>query len=142
MSLNKVTLKFLRRGLEEVDHEHEHNEEHGDHDDHDEHEELDIDTFKILLLVLMILCVALGVIPKQWSRCRENEAALSFINSFAAGVFLAITIVHLMPKSVEIYETWAAEEKIERAFPLPFVMTFVGYMLILVIDRVAAKKIH
>ena len=110
MSLNKVALKLLRRGLEEVDHdhdeehdEHEEHEEHEEHDDHDEHEELDIDTYKIFLLVLMILCVALGVIPKHWSRCRENEAALSFINSFAAGIFLAIATVHLMPKSVEIY---------------------------------------
>ena len=37
---------------------------------------------------------------------------------------------------------WAAHEKIERPFPLPFVMFFIGYLLILAIDRAAAQKFH
>ena len=47
-----------------------------------------------------------------------------------------------MPEAAEIYVEWAAKEKIERAFPLPYVMYFLGYLIILAVDRVAAKAHH
>ena len=53
-------------------------------------------------------------------------------------MFLGMSLIHMMPESVEIYQTWAIKEGIERAFPLPYVMFFVGYFLILAVDRVAA----
>lgn len=116
---------------------------HDDHDDHDEdHGEINIKTFKIIMLVCMILCVGFGFIPKAWGRCRNDDYILSFLNSFSAGIFLAMAIVHMMPESAEVYATWAACEGIERPFPLPYVMYFVGYLVILLIDRVLAKAYH
>lgn len=122
---------------------------HDDHaDDHDELEALvedegiDVDTFKIILLCVMILCVGLGLVPKVWGACRNSDTTLSFLNCFSAGIFLAMALIHMMPESAEVYLLWAAEENIERPFPLPYVMFFVGYMLILAIDRVAARKYH
>lgn len=44
-----------------------------------------------------------------------------------------------MPEATEIYMIWAKKEDIERPFPLPYVMFFMGYFLILSIDRVAAR---
>ena len=131
MSFNSNgVLKMLRRGLEDDDH-------HDDHDDHDDHK-VDPDTFKIIMMILMFLCVGFGVIPKVWSKCRDNDEILSKLNCFASGLFLGMSLVHMMPEAVEIYATWAVAEKIERPFPLPYVMFFVGYLLILAVDRVAA----
>jgi ABC-type Zn2+ transport system substrate-binding protein/surface adhesin len=157
MSLN--TLKTILRSLqtavvdgdvhdddhEEAGHEEEGHEEEGHDDDHEGEvvgDGMDIDTFKIIILFSMIACVGLGFIPKAWGKCRDNEYTLSFLNCFSAGIFLAMSLVHMMPESAEMYADWAAEEGIERPFPLPYVMFFLGYMLILGVDRVAAKAYH
>jgi len=37
---------------------------------HEEEEEgLSVDSFKIIMLFMMILCVGLGIIPKIWPAC-------------------------------------------------------------------------
>jgi len=161
MSLN--TLKTILRSLQtevvkDMDHDDDHDEPEihgeGEHDEHDEDHEaemlaaadeessLDIQTFKIIVLFALIACVGLGFVPKAWSKCRDNEYTLSFLNCFSAGIFLAMSLVHMMPESAEMYADWAQEEGIEKPFPLPYVMFFMGYMLILAIDRVAAKAYH
>ena len=136
-------IKILRRGLDDDDHDDDHEEDHSDHDDHDDHDEhddhsIDPDVFKVIMMILMFLCVGFGVIPKVWSKCRDNDEILSKLNCFASGMFLAMSLIHMMPEAVEIYTTWAVTEGIERAFPLPYVMFFLGYFLILAVDRVAA----
>ena len=138
---------MLKRLLAEDDHSgHDHSgHNHGDHDDHgDEHEDegIDVDTFKWIMLVCMILCVGLGLIPKLWGKCRDSETTLSLLNCFSAGIFLGMSLIHMMPEAAEIYLIWAVKEGIERPFPLPYVMYFVGYLLILAIDRVAARAYH
>ena len=90
----------------------------------------------------MIICVGFGFIPKIWGKCRDSENTLSLLNCFSAGIFLAMSLIHMMPESAEIYLMWAKAEGIEEPFPLPYVMFFVGYLLILAIDRVAAKAYH
>ena len=125
--------------------DHENHAGHNDHEDHADHEEedgMDIDTFKWIMLVAMLLCIGLGLIPKVWSKCRDSENTLSLLNCFSAGLFLGMSLIHMMPEAAEIYTSWAVKEGIERAFPLPFVMYFIGYILILAIDRVAAKAYH
>ena len=129
----------------ETEHHDDHNGVHAGHDDHDDHEEeegMDVDTFKWIMLVAMLLCIGFGLIPKVWSKCRDSENTLSLLNCFSAGLFLGMSLIHMMPEAAEMYTSWAAKEGIERAFPLPFVMYFVGYLLILAIDRVAAKAYH
>ena len=108
----------------------------------EEDEGIDVDTFKIIMLFCMIVCVGFGLIPKLWNACRNSENTLSMLNCFSAGIFLAMALIHMMPESAEIYLMWAVAEEIERPFPLPYVMFFVGYMLILAIDRVAARAYH
>ena len=41
-----------------------------------------------------------------------------------------------------MFREWAFCEGIEDPFPLVYVMYFVGYVLILAVDRAAAKKFH
>ena len=50
----------------------------------------------------------------------------------------------MMPESAEIYLMWAQslDEPLERPFPLPYVCYFLGYLLILLIDRVISGKLH
>ena len=123
---------------------HAGHDDHDDHADHDEEEDegIDLDTFKWIMLVCMILCIGFGLIPKVWSKCRNSENTLSMLNCFSAGIFLGMSLLHMMPEGSEIYLAWAAKEGIERPFPLPYVMYFIGYLLILAIDRVAAKAYH
>ena len=88
----------------------------------------------------MILCVGFGLIPKAWGACRNNRETLSLLNCFSAGIFLGMSLVHMMPEAQEIYLSWAIEEGIERPFPLPYVMYFVGYVLILALDSLFGKN--
>ena len=69
----------------------------------DEEGGIDIDTFKIILLFCMMLCVGFGLIPKFSTRCQKSENALSFLNCFSAGIFLSMSLVHMMPEAAEVY---------------------------------------
>jgi zinc transporter ZupT len=57
---------------------------------------------KLCFMVLVFFEAFLtGLIP-TWSRtCRESPKILGIANSFAAGVFLAIAFVHILPEEVE-----------------------------------------
>ena len=96
---------MLKRQLAEDDHSGHDHGSHGDEDDHDDHgdEGIDVDTFKWIMLVCMILCVGLGLIPKVWGKCRNSETALSLLNCFSAGIFLGMSLIHMMPEAAEIY---------------------------------------
>ena len=75
-----------------------------------------------------------GLIP-TWSRsCRESPKILGIANSFAAGVFLAIAFVHILPE--EAANWLELKEGVEDPFPLPYFLMFCGYTLILLIDKV------
>ena len=132
-------------------HDEDHDEDHHDEDHHDEvHDEhevehndeegVNVETFKIIMMVCMFLCIGFGLLPKVCKVCRESKEALSMMNCFSAGLFLGMALVHMMPEAAEIYTGWAVTEGIERAFPLPYVTFFLGYVMILAIDRVIAHR--
>ena len=54
---------------------------------------------------------------------------------------MTIGFVHMLPEAVEQYELYAELHDIEDAFPLPFVLMFAGYLLVLFIDRVIMHKL-
>jgi zinc transporter 1/2/3 len=90
----------------------------------------------------MFLEVYLGLIPKKCDWCTKSKLPLSFLNCFAAGIFLAMAVVHILPEAAEIWDEYAEQEGIENAFPLPYVGYLVGYVLILWVDKVIAGKYH
>ena len=147
-----TTLEFgLRHLTTEDDHDHDHGAEgHDDHeaegDHHDDHHDeegglkMSLDGFKLLMAFCMFLCVGVGVIPRLWKRCSDSEAALSYMNCFSAGLFLGLALTHILPEAVEIYGGWAATEEIEDPFPLPYVLFYAGYLLILAVDKMIADK--
>ena len=140
-------LPIAKRFLDEddEDHDEDHHDEDHDHDDHadehdEHHDEVDVDAFKIGIMFAMFFCIGFGLLPKVCKACRENKEALSMMNCFSAGLFLGMALIHMMPEAEEIYHGWVVEQELERAFPLPYVVFFLGYVLILALDQVIAKK--
>ena len=101
-----------------------------------------LDTATILKIVFIFIFFFLtlfsGILPAKNAKCKDNQTILGIANSFAGGVFLAISLMHIMPEEVgdynELYEDEIAAGK--RVFPLPYLIFFCGYTFILVIDRV------
>jgi zinc transporter ZupT len=77
-----------------------------------------------------------GLIPTWSKTCRENPKILGIANSFAAGVFLAIAFCHILPEEAANWSELRAAQGVDEPFPLPYVLLFCGYTLILLIDKV------
>lgn len=86
-----------------------------------------------------------GLIPTWSSNCRESPKILGIANSFAGGVFLAIAFMHITPEMIDAWNDMdinstllpdGTREYNEKIFPLPELLIFVGYTLILIIDKV------
>lgn len=75
-----------------------------------------------------------GLIPTWSKSCRESPKILGIANSFAAGVFMAIAFVHILPEMVETWDGLAKNP--EKVFPLPNILMIAGYTFILIIDKV------
>ena len=72
------------------------------------------------------------------SSCRESPKILGIANAFAGGVFLAIAFMHILPEQAEVWADHTIDKKGEGAkiFPLAELVTFLGYTLILILDKV------
>ena len=88
---------------------------------------------KIGFIVVVFLEAFLsGIFPTYSKGCRESPKILGIANSFASGVFIAIALVHILPEEGEIW----GEVNPDSPFPLPYFLVFLGYTLILIIDKV------
>ena len=76
------------------------------------------------------------MIPTWWLGCRESPKILGIANSFAGGVFLAIALMHITPEMIEGWTSMQEEKGVEKIFPLPELLIFSGYTIILIIDKV------
>ena len=89
-----------------------------------------------------------GWIPTIWTSCRESPKVLGIANSFACGLFLAISILHITPEEVHNWEYLPQNTHTDpkypdadpvpndKIFPLPELMVFFGYTIILIMDKV------
>ena len=75
-----------------------------------------------------------GFIPTWSSSCRESPKVLGIANAFACGVFLAIGLCHMTPENIEGWNK--LQEGKAKIFPLPEVLMFLGYTLLLLVDKV------
>lgn len=107
-------------------------------DNLDEKKKFNVKGFKIGMLFAIWVCCMAGILPKLIPAINKNGTVLSFMNCFSAGIFLGMALIHIIPESVEVWEEYAAEKKMERVFPLPFVLIYIGYLIVLVVDRVIA----
>ena len=56
--------------------------------------------FKIVMIFVMFSVSLSGILPLKIEAIKKSEARLSYLNCFSAGMFLAIALIHMMPKSV------------------------------------------
>ena len=103
------------------------------------------------IIVAFFEAFLMGLLPVKVKRCRNSITALGIANAFAGGVFIAIALMHILPEQVESWEgvsceNWLESQDLEEtienkaecpdAYPLPFLLTVVGYSMILVLDKV------
>ena len=73
---------------------------------------------KIVMIVLLFFIRYLGLIPAYSSYFRSSKVLLSIMNSFAGGVFLAMSLIHILPESAELYYDTMKEGKERQAAAL------------------------
>lgn len=77
-----------------------------------------------------------GIFPTVSKSCRESPKILGIANAFAAGVFMGIAFVHILPEMTEEWDALEASKGVEKVFPLPNILVVAGYTFILIIDKV------
>ena len=119
-----------------------------DSSDDDETRESGVLVLQICFIIFVFIeALVGGMIPTFWTSCRESPKILGIANSFACGLFLAISVIHITPECKEDWDNLSINTHPsgyddidplpnEKIFPLPEVMVFVGYTIILVMDKV------
>ena len=62
-------------------------------------------SMKIGLIFIVFALMYIGLIPAYSTLFRNSKTALSLMNCFAGGVFLAMALMHILPDSVAEYYT-------------------------------------
>ena len=103
---------------------------------------------KIFFIVISFIeAFFMGMLPVKVKRCRNSLTALGIANAFAGGVFIAISLLHIMPEQVMAWRQitcnkWLVSndansmENCPEEYPLPFLLIVLGYTLILLFDKV------
>lgn len=93
-----------------------------------------------MIFVIFTLTLT-GILPIKFKALKKSESALSYLNCFSAGMFLAIALIHMMPEAVESYDEYSKEMEMTRPFPIPFACMFCGYLIVLLVDQVIMHKL-
>ena len=100
---------------------------------------------KIAFIILSTIeALVFGMFPIWSPSCRSNPKILGIANSFAGGIFLAISLLHITPEMIETWNSLPLNQheengemvQNEKIFPLPELLIFVGYTIILIFDKV------
>lgn len=83
---------------------------------------------------ILLTSLFFGVLPSKWEKIRNSQRAVSMLNSFSAGVFIALALNHILPEAAELYQEEVCSG---HCFPWPYFTTFLGYSAILLLDKVA-----
>jgi len=88
--------------------------------------------FKIFLQLLLTgLNVACWLVPMKIKKFRENQELISLANAFSGGVFLSLAFGHMIPHSLEGFESAG------YAHNTPFFVVLTGYLMIFFIEKIA-----
>ena len=106
-----------------------------DSDDKDSNPTVLLWTKISFIIVVFFEALLSGAFPTYSESCRESPKILGIANSFAGGVFIAIAIMHITPEQIETWNDLPRNEG-KEVFPLPELLIFFGYTLILILDKV------
>eukprot|EP00667_Euglena_gracilis_P012601 EG_transcript_12956 len=86
------------------------------------------------LTLIFLSEIIMGTLPMHSPSFRSSKLLMGWANSFAAGVFLAVGIVHLLPEAVEKMDEYYGN--LTKELPIAFLMVILGYTVILMLERV------
>lgn len=109
------------------------------------------------LIIILGLALLFGFLPYFCKICRKSTRIIGLANAFSGGIFLGIALFHLLPESAELMKAYfnpeedhdheheeaklrkleEHEESIWEKLPLPYMIAFLSYSLILFIEKVA-----
>jgi len=92
------------------------------------------------IVLTFFIGIGAGALPLASPSFRENKTALSLANTFAAGVFLAMGVCHLLPEAAERMAAYRPD--LNGRYPVAFLLFIGGYTVILAIDRVVFSTVH
>ena len=96
--------------------------------------EIMIVTIKIFGLIFqLVITIWFSFMPYFIFYCRKNNKFLSLSNSFSAGIFLSMGLIHILPESAEML-------KETSDIPLAYILCFFSYTLILFIEKIALNS--
>ena len=81
------------------------------------------------LIFLLAMAICFSFMPYFISSCRKNNKFLSLSNSFSAGIFLSMGLIHILPESAEMLKELTD-------IPLAYILCFLSYALILFIEKI------
>ena len=87
------------------------------------------------MISLFIISVTFALIPIKFSFFRTNIKLIGIANSFSAGIFISVGLVHLLPESTEKLNNCT-----KSTFPFSFFIAIFGYSLILFIEKIPFVK--
>ena len=110
---------------------------------------MNLTLFKFLgALIYLVLSLIFGFLPLKLKSFRSNKRLLSFSNCFAAGLFISIGFLHILPEANNLLKS-EDEEEIDthdghadeddhdhEAFPLAFGICLISFCFILFVDKV------
>ena len=105
----------------------------------------------ITIVVLFFMALISGVLPRSVPWCKNALNVLGIVNAFSGGVFLGTALIYIIPEALEEFEHYLHPDQAAYAqrrlsngvnadedepFPVPFVLIFAGYAIVLFIDKV------
>ena len=88
-----------------------------------------------LVACIVIFLMGLGAgLPTIMMKKTGNQEYLGLANTFAAGVFLAVALCHLLPEAAQEIELQHPD--INDRFPIAFILCLLGFVIVLTIERV------
>ncbi len=100
---------------------------------------MDPGVFKVLAIAAIFLVgTSGGLLALGAGRTRRSEIFLSLGSALAAGVFLGAGLVHLMPDSIGALNGYF----VGIQFPLGFLLTAVGFLFILFLEKILLAHHH
>ena len=87
------------------------------------------------IVFIFFLAIGAGMLPLKLQAFKNSSTAIGLANSFSGGLFLSIALFHVLPDvSYRFFTTVQPDTGINA--PLPFILIFLGYTIVLTVDRV------